>query len=83
MKYVQFYQLSLNYDGKHPSKPIPMLGSDGIYPIDGRYALRTIHDIGIIQAKRLNDQLNKGVIGFSIIPSLRTEPPNIPTYNVF
>lgn len=78
--WITFYRMSLNWDGKHPSKPIPLCGSDGVTGIDGRWNNASIHAHARKMAKSLNDDLKKGIIGYSIISSLRDEPPIKPRY---
>ena len=59
-KYIQFLSLSTGYiPGTIPPQfgalcePIEMLGSDGVYPLDGRWCSATVHrkarEVGVLR----------------------------------
>jgi hypothetical protein len=58
--YIQFLTLSTGYvPGSMPprfddsrKKPIEMLGSDGIFQVDGRWNSGTVHAVALEQAKK-------------------------------
>jgi hypothetical protein len=58
--YIQFLTLSTGYiPGTIPprfndsqKKPIEMLGSDGVFPVDGRWNSATVHAVALEQSKK-------------------------------
>jgi hypothetical protein len=70
--YIQFLTLSTGYvsgsipprfDNSH-KKPIEMLGSDGIFQVDGRWCSATVHAVAREQAK------NRRAIGYKLCHGL-------------
>lgn len=50
-----------------PSAHDWLLGSDGVYPLDGRWATRRCIQAASERAFRLNTNLNKGIIAFQFM----------------
>lgn len=60
MIYAQFYRDPVN------GKSSPVLGSDGVMVMDGRWNKATCMVAARKQAAMLNTNLNKGITGFSL-----------------
>lgn len=60
MIYAQFYRDSVN------GKSNPVLGSDGVMIMDGRWSKQTCCQAARKQAAMLNANLNKGITGFTL-----------------
>jgi hypothetical protein len=70
--YIQFLTLSTGYvsgsipprfDDSH-KKPIEMLGSDGVFQVDGRWNSATVHAVALEQSKK------RRAIGYKICHGL-------------
>lgn len=69
MIYAQFYSMSTGYS--KPPEPIELLGSDGIYHLDGRFSLDNHISGTKLKAMQINDRLRKGIVGFKIMKGPR------------
>lgn len=73
-KYIFFWVMSSGYiPGYSPAKfskeyekPHTMCGSDGIFPVDGRWGKERIRNKALELAKSKNEKLGKGIIGYSV-----------------
>lgn len=72
--YAIFYTINLD------NKPSQLLGSDGCLPLDRRYKTVNQHRVIYDHITKLNAQLNKGIIGYSIITNLRETGPDVPQF---
>ena len=52
MIYAQFYQNSIDYDGKHPVHKIEACGDRSVCIIDGRLSSKTIGKIAAIECQK-------------------------------
>lgn len=64
---VNFYQMSLNWDGNHPSEPIPLCGNDSVLPLDGRINIHTAVCKANARARQLNASFGKGIVGYYLV----------------
>lgn len=83
--YVQFYQMSTGYDGRHFSeinkKPIEMLGSDGVFILDARTNLETMKDDAASRMQKLSK--TRHIIGYKIIRTTSFLDPGRVLYSSF
>lgn len=69
MIYAEFQKLSTGWNGTDfsgPKEPIPALGSDGVFILDGRERIDRGIEKAKAQARILNRDLNKGIVGLVI-----------------
>lgn len=60
MRYAQFYHMSVNYDGKHPSRPIEACGDRSVLILDGRNRVEVSASFAENECKK------RRYVGFSI-----------------
>jgi hypothetical protein len=69
--FAEFYKLSLNYDGNHPSHPVLACGSDGVMYLDGRYSNRRMYTIAKDEAKK------RGFVGVRVCRGTFSNPTRV------
>lgn len=60
MRFAQFWQMSVNWDGKHPSKPIQAVGDRSVIILDARKALHLSEAVARLECRK------RGYIGYSM-----------------
>lgn len=87
--YVRFYTNSTGYiEGSIPPqftpenvKPIPVVGTDGVFILDGRNTLRNMIYNAESRMNKMNRNLNKGFVGFKIVRSERFTDNGVTLYS--
>jgi hypothetical protein len=72
MVFAEYQKLSTGWsdetkDYTGPKVPVPALGSDGVYHLDARKALRNLIADARRNGRKMNEQLQKGFVGFRLL----------------
>jgi hypothetical protein len=76
--FVEFYTPSTGWNGTDysgPIKPTLLLGSDGVFPLDGRFGIRRLHEAARNRIKQLS-RVQHHICGYRLLRgNLRSSRP--------